>query len=265
VPLGASLGSRGYFGLGHRSLAGGLGHRYQGFEEPRVIAVFRVPLHAEDEFVFRQLDRFDYLVIGPRHGQEPAADLLDRLVMGGGYVRGVTEHLPELARGADLQVVGGHLDRIRLMDLVAEAIGEVLGQGSAAGHVQDVHAAADRQKRKIGVDGRPRQDQLEPVPPVVGHIGLLVRRLVVQRGVDIAPAGQQQAVEPGNQHGYRTRGDGRQYHRGPSRTLDSSRIAHRRDNGLANPVAPASSFKLAGDADDRPAHPSSPHLRSECP
>ena len=75
MPLGGSLGPRGHVGLGHRGLGGGLGRRHQGLEEPRVIAVFRVPLHAEAKLVSRQLDRFHYLVISPRHGQEPAADL----------------------------------------------------------------------------------------------------------------------------------------------------------------------------------------------
>ncbi len=137
------------------------------------------------------------------------------------------------AYSQDRRRVSGHLDRVRPVGLVAEAIGEVLEESPAAGHVEDVQAAAYGEKRKIGIDRCPRQDQLEPVPPVVGQVRLLVRRLVVQRGVDVPPAGQHQAVEPGDQHGHRTRRDGRQYDRRSPRALDGSRVAHRRDNGLA--------------------------------
>jgi len=54
-----------------------------------------------------------------------------------------------------------------------------------------VHAAADGQEGKIGFDRRPGEDQLEPVPPVVRYVGLIMRCLVVQRGVDVTAAGQQ--------------------------------------------------------------------------
>ena len=59
VPLGGSLGPRGHFGLrlsgGLRG--GGLGHRHQRLEQPGVVAVFRIPLHAQAPAVSLQLDR----------------------------------------------------------------------------------------------------------------------------------------------------------------------------------------------------------------
>jgi hypothetical protein len=48
VPLGGSLGPRGYLGLrlGGGLRGGGLGRRHQGLEQPGVVAVFGIPLHA---------------------------------------------------------------------------------------------------------------------------------------------------------------------------------------------------------------------------
>ncbi len=49
MPLGGPLGSRGHFGLrlGSGLRGGGLGHRHQGLEQPEVVAVFGIPLHAK--------------------------------------------------------------------------------------------------------------------------------------------------------------------------------------------------------------------------
>jgi hypothetical protein len=244
--------------LGDRLRRGcGLGRRHQRLEDPLVVAFFRVPLHADTELVPLQLDRFHDLILGPRHGEETGADAVDGLVVGGGHQRGRTEHGPELAGCAYLHLVSGHLHRIRLVALVADPVGEMLGEGAAAGDVEDVHAAADGEEGKVGVDRRAGHEELEPVPPVVRRVRLLVRSLLVEQGVDISASGQHQAVNPGDEAGHGTGGDGRQHDRRSASALDDSRIAHRRHDGFANPVAPASSLKLAGDADDRAPHPSS--------
>jgi hypothetical protein len=160
--------------------------------------------------------------------------------MGGGHLRGGAERPAELARRADLHVVDGHLHRVRLVALAAEPVGQMLDQGAAAGHVEDVHAPADGEERQVGVDRGTSHEDLEPVPPVVGQVGMLVRGLVVKRGVDIPAARHDQGVNPGDQAGHRTGWDRRQDDRRSARALDGSRVAHRREDRFANPVAPAS-------------------------
>jgi hypothetical protein len=81
-----------------------------------------------------------------------------------------------------------HLHQIRLVALVAEPVREVLDERAAPGHVEHVQPAADGQEGKVGFDRRPGHEQLEPVTPVVGHIGLLVGRFFVQGRIDIAAA-----------------------------------------------------------------------------
>jgi len=211
-----------------------------------------------------QFHRLHHLVLGPRHGEQAAADPVDGLVVRGGRRHGRADRQPELARRADLQVVGGHLDRVRLVAGVAEPVRQVLGEGPAAGDVEDVHAAGDREERKIDVDRGPGHGKLESVAAVVRRVGLRVGCLVIQRGIDVPAAGQQQAVKPRDQAGHRGGRNGRQHHRRPAGPLNGSRVAHRRDNRLADPVAPASGLKLAGDADDRAAHPSLLRIRSQC-
>jgi hypothetical protein len=225
-----------------------------------------MPLHADAEPVSLQLDRFGHLVGRPRHGEEAGADPVDPLVMGGGHLRGAAEHPAQLACLADLDVVNGELDRVRLVALAAEPVGEVLDQRAATGHVEDLQAAADGEEGQVGLDGGADHQELEPVPTVVGCVGLLVRGLVVQRGIDVPPPGDDQAVELRDQAGHGTGGDGRQDDRRSARALDGSRVTHRRDDRFANPMAPASSLKLAGDTDYRAAHPSSSlPLKFHCP
>jgi hypothetical protein len=256
VPFRRSLRAARHLGHGLGS-GSGLGRRHQGLEDPLVVALFGVPLHPEAELVSLQLDPLHHLVQRPGHGEQPAADPVDGLVVGGRHLRGGAENPGELAGRADLHVVSGQLDRIRLVAVVADPVGQMLDEGAAAGHVEQLHAAADGQEGQVGFDRGAGHEQLEPVPAVVGLVGLFVRRLVVERGVDVTSPGHQQRVDPGDQAGYGTGGDRWQYDRGAAGPLDGSRVAHRRHDGLANPGAPASSLKLAGDADDRAAHPSS--------
>ena len=103
MAFGGALGAGGHFGLeaGPALDGGRLGFRHQGLEQPGVVAVLGIPLHAQAEPVSLQLDRLHHLVMSPRHGEKPVADPVDRLVMRGGHLPGIAEHAPELARGAD--------------------------------------------------------------------------------------------------------------------------------------------------------------------
>jgi hypothetical protein len=123
--------------------------------------------------------------------------------------------------------VGRQLDRVRLVAVVADAVGQVLGQRAATGQVQHVHAAADRQERQVRVDDRTHDRQLEPVTPVIRRLRVLVRLLVVQRRVEVPATGEYHAVQRGDQGGHRVSGHRRQHHRRPPGPFDRARISDR--------------------------------------
>jgi len=214
---------------------------HQGLEQHQVIGFLGVPLHADAEGMALQFHALHHLIRGPCHGEEPAADPVDRLMVRARHVRRAgVERTPDPARGTELHIVGRQLHRVRLVAVIADAFGQVLGQRAAAGQVQHVHTAADRQERQVRVDDRPHDRQLEPVTPVIRRLRLLVRLLVVQRRVEVPATGEHHAVQRGDQAGHRVSRHRRQHHRRPPGPFDRARISDRRDHSLANPVAPAS-------------------------
>src|ERR1700744_2118501 len=173
VPFRRALGPWAHLGLRRHILLRGRGlrHRYQVLEQPRGVTVLRIPLNAQAPSMSLQFDGLNHLIQGPGHAKQPTADSIDGLVVRRRHLRGVAEDTPEFAAGGDLHVMGGQLDRIRVVGLVADAVRQVLDQRPAAGHVQHMHATPDGQEGKVGVDGGPGQDQLDPIPAMVGHVG----------------------------------------------------------------------------------------------
>ena len=72
---------------------------------------------------------------------------------------------------------------------------DVLHERAAGGDVQHLGAAADREQRQVGRHRPARQIDLELVAPRLGIFDRRVPLLAVEHGVDVAAAGQEQAVE----------------------------------------------------------------------
>jgi hypothetical protein len=148
----------------------------------------------------------------------------------------------------------GHVVR-RVARPIGPVAGQVLGERAAAGDGEHVQAAADREERDASLEGGPHQRQLEPVPAMLGLVGLLEPLLVVDGRVQVPPAGEDQAVQGGDEGGHRVRRHRRQDHRRSPGPVHRADVANGREHGLPDPVPPAGSVKLAGDAYDRANHP----------
>ena len=74
-------------------------------------------------------------------------------------------------------------------------VGEMLVERPAAGDVEDLEAAADAEQRQVPRQGGAGQRELEPIALDPGVRGVRVGLGSVARGIEIAAAGEQQAVE----------------------------------------------------------------------
>ena len=228
MPL--ALGAGAHLGLRRRGgLRGGAGRRHQGLEQPGVVALLGVPLHAQAPPVTLHLERLHHLVRRPGRGEERARG--PSWLTAWWWDAGTWAFSPS----TPLSLLAGAICRSWVVILTGSGFWLSFPRRSGRCWVRvppratlRMYAAADGQGGKVGLDRRPGEDQLEPVPPVVGPIGLLVRRLVIQGGVDVTAAGQQQAAESGDQHGHGSRGHRRQDDRRPPSAIDGSGVARRR-------------------------------------
>ena len=78
---------------------------------------------------------------------------------------------------------------------IDSGIHEVLVQRAAKGHVRHLHPPADGERRQLQLDGRPRQRHLDLVVLPVHAVGLRMRSLAEQLGVNVGAAHQDEAVE----------------------------------------------------------------------
>ena len=91
-------------------------------------------------------------------------------------------------------------------------VGQVLAQGPAAGHVEQLHAAAHAEHRQPGRHRGVQQFQFGRVARHAHPAGARMRLRAVPGWVDVAAAGEQQPVEPA--HGRGDAGQWRQQDRG---------------------------------------------------
>src|SRR5581483_4882418 len=76
---------------------------------------------------------------------------------------------------------------------------QILDEGAAEGHVQDLHPATDGEGRHADPVGLEEQLDLEGVAVGLYAVDLRIRLLAVASGIDVAAAAEQQAVDPGEQ------------------------------------------------------------------
>ncbi len=226
-------------------------------EQAQVLAGLRVPLHRHRERVLRrvQLGRLDRAVGGPGGRGQPAAELVDGLVVMGGHddrqvvgqVGAVQDRgQPAARRDADLVLpVAAGLGGVAV---VADQVGQVLVQRAAQGHVHDLHAAADARAPAAAAASAARdQGQLGVVAVRVGRPAVRVARRAVAGRVDVAAAGQHQAVQAAG-HRLDPGQRGQQHRDGPGRG-HAGRVALGEQDGEPVPGAPAGRFAVGADAD----------------
>jgi cytochrome c-type biogenesis protein len=222
-------------------------------EQAGILPLLGVPVDADPEALSLHLKRLRHLAVRrPAGHRQPLTQVVGGLVVRGGHLDAGAEELAEQAVAAEDHVVRC------VAGSAFPVAGQVLGERAAARDGEDVHAPADRQERDAGVEGGAHQRDLEAVPASVRLVGRLKPLLVIQGGVHVPAPGEQQAVARlgvGRHGGRRHRRDD---HGGAPGAFHRAGIADRRDRGFPDPVAPASSVKLAGDADDRAAHQGPP-------
>ena len=206
-------------------------------------------MHPDGETLTRHLQGLHHIVPRRLPGHhEAVAEAVRRLVVRGEHLDIGAEQPAEQAVAGQLHVVG------QVPGPVRPVRGQVLRQRAAARHGQHVQAAADREERHPGLDHGAHQHQLEPVPAVLGQVGLVQPLLVVQRRVQVPAAGEDHSLQPGDEGTHRI-GRYRRQHDGRSPgPFHCAGIADGRDHGLPEPVPPASRIKFAGDADDWATH-----------
>jgi len=236
------------------SRGGGLGRGDQRLEQPQVVAFLGVPLDPDAEGVPPQFDCLGDLIVRPGDRDQALADPLHGLVVQGRHPGLGTEPLAHRAARIEVNLVRGHLVRIRRVPVVAHRVREMLDERAAPGHVEDVHAAADREERQLRVDGRADERHLEPVPAAVRLVRFLVRDGVVQRGVDVGAAGEHDAVEAFSQPVHAVGRDRGENDRRSAGAFDGPGIGQRREDGLANPIAPVRGLELTGNPNERAGH-----------
>src|SRR5215472_9119081 len=110
--------------------------------------------------------------------------------------RGVAPHeLGDLAAWLKRHSLGPEDARLGLVAAVANDVRQVLMQGAAEHHVENLEAAADAENRQPGFHGRASQFHLSRVAPGAEPSGLRMLWHPVQRGVKVAAARQYQAIE----------------------------------------------------------------------
>ena len=157
-----------------------------------------MPLDAEHEPVTRVLDRLDRAVLRPRGRHQALAERLHGLVVEGVDLhRGASERRPQpaLRRGLDAMGRDAAVLGLAVLDAVADDVGKMLVQGPAARDVQQLHAAADAEDRKLAAVGGANQRELDRVDPRLGRPELGVGLGAVCARLHVGAAGQAHAVD----------------------------------------------------------------------
>ena len=85
------------------------------------------------------------------------------------------------------------------MPVVADDVGQVLGQRAAECDVEHLHTPAHREYRQIAVQRGAQQGQLERVARRTHAAAGRMRLLAVPGGIDVTAAGEHQAVQGSDQ------------------------------------------------------------------
>ena len=204
------------------------------------------------------LDRLGRAVaLGARGDPQAVADARDALVVPAldghpGPARGPRRQAPLL--DVD-EMVREHAD-LPAVDVVLEPVGEVLVQLAAVRDVDDLHPAADAQAGEVELGRAAHEQQLERVALGRRRLGLGMRLGAVGRGGQVGAAGDEHAVEQGQQLARvgevgRRRGE---QQRPTAGARDGVDVRERHERGGLGPAEVRDVLDVAADPDVRRAH-----------
>ena len=212
-----------------------------------------MPEDAEREPLRRVLDRLDRPVFGMGGLDEPLSQPVETLVVMRFDRCALAQKALQPRVRYELDVVVAELAGRVLVVVVADELGQVLMEITAAGDVQDLATAADGEDRQVSLERSLEQCQLRPVALRHDAFGLGVRLLAVRLGIEIGAARQQQAVERLERLVDRLLG-GRDQKRAAAGPLDGPNIGRRNERLLELPLTAGEpepgSRDVGGDADD---------------
>ena len=145
-----------------------------------------------------RLDRLDDAVRRPRDCAQAAPDPSHRLVVPRPDRELVgAEDAPDAARGLDAhRVLDGASLRMAVQDVLAVVVGDVRDEIAAERDVQHLHATTDAEEGQVGARDRgPGELELEAVALERDAVVRPVRRAAVARRVDVAAAGEDEALD----------------------------------------------------------------------
>ncbi len=158
-----------------------------------------VPLNTEHETPTGHLDRLGQPVhrratADPKALAQPVYALV---MVGLGGVTGLSRGARRKRALDQIDVVVGAVEGAgdAQVFVVAEALGEMLQQGAAIGDVDELHTTTDPKHRKVALDRRTHERDLEVIALRDRVESLGMGLLAVAGGVDVGAAGQHQAVK----------------------------------------------------------------------
>ena len=152
----------------------------------------------------------------------------------------------------------GREDRVALLVVgVAEHVGQVLVQRPAQRDVEYLGAAADAQHRHAAPHGTAKQCEFPRVPRAVvgdGLVGGRVRLLAITGGIDVAPTGDDQAIQAVKNTVGDVGVDGlrRQQYRDPPGEIDPFEVDGGQKTGAHIPDPGLRLLQICGEPDHRP-------------
>ena len=136
------------------------------------------------------------------------------------------------------------------MTLVSDFLRQVLHEVAAAEDVQQLEPAADRERRKIALEGCLEQSELAGVAVRLRWIGRRMALGSVHDGVDIDAAREDDPVQ--HVQGLLDAVLARRYDERPAAgALDGFDVVERHERRRQLPGAPARRLRVRGDPDDR--------------
>ena len=210
-------------------------------EERRVLARLRMPLHADREAQRRILDR-------PRASRplptRSRRALPPRARGPGGGARSRRSAAPTIAASREPSFIStgcsANAPGTCLCSSCPIVLGQVLDEVAAARDVQELEAAADRERRHVALERGLQQRQLARVAARLRRVGLGMRLGAVRARVDVRAAGEDDPVERVERL-LDALLAGRDEQRPPSRALDRVDVVERdraRPAGARRPSSP---------------------------
>ena len=149
-------------------------------------------------------------------------------------------------------VLGEDAERLAVA-LVPDLLGQMLDEVAAAEDVQQLEAAADRERREVALERRLEQRQLARVAVRLRRVGRGVSLGAVEGRVDVDPAREDDPVEDVQRLLDRFLAR-RHDERAPAGLLDRVDVVERDERGRKLPRPPARGLRVRGDADDGRLH-----------